>query len=70
LAIISRGRHICTSKKGAAITPLEFFSKSKVDYERDFCCEFGEPVYVESPKVGTYTGSEPRMELAVCVENL
>jgi hypothetical protein len=60
-----------TPKQGNDKCPLELFGGAsvKIDYERDFRCEFGEPIYVERPKAGVYTGSEPRMELGIFVEN-
>jgi hypothetical protein len=57
-----------TPKKGETRSPIERFSSDFVlDAARDLRCELGEPIYVEAPKAGVYTGSEPRMELGIFV---
>ena len=59
-----------TPKQREAKSPIEQFSLAlALDAERDLRCELGEPIYVEAPKSGVYTGSEPRMELGIFVES-
>ena len=58
-----------TPKRGEIKSPWEKFTNSTIDWKRDFRCELGEPIYVEKPKQGAYTGSEDKAELGIFVEN-
>ena len=54
-----------TIKRGQEKPPIERLTGNKVDYEREFRCELGEPIYVEKPKAGVYTSANEKMEIGI-----